>query len=116
MTHLQSLVECNCSKASINVKHTISVTFQVILHPPIGAAIIVMCMGDEQHCSKSSVLGHSNGIAPFGEYRGIVIDVIYGDADLGGAVNRRRVSVGLKDEQNMGLSLVVQRFDVADLT
>lgn len=116
MTDLQSLVECNCAEVSINLKGTISATFQVILHPPIGAAVIVMCMGDEQHRSRLGVLGHSDGVAPFGEDGGIVVDVFYSDVDLSGAVNRRRVSVGLQDQQNERLRLVVQGLDAADKT
>lgn len=57
---------------------------------------------------------YCDGVTEFRENRSIVINVNNSDVDLGGAVNWRGVSVGLKNQQGIRLRLVVQRFDVAD--
>lgn len=90
--------------------------FQVVLHSPIDTTVTVVRMSDEQDCSWKSVLRHCDGIAGFEEKRGIIINVCNCYVDLGGAVNWRGVSVGLENQQDVWLRLMVQRFDVADQT
>lgn len=98
----------------VNNKCTVSGTFQEILHSPIGTTVIVVCVSDEQYCSWECVLRHCDGVTDFGENRSVVINVSNSDVDLGGAVNWRGVGVGLENQQDVRLRLVVQRFDVAD--
>lgn len=73
-----------------------------------------MGVSDVQDGPREGVLRDRDGVPASGENRSVVVDVRDGDDDLGGAVDRRRVGVGLENQQDVRLQLVVQRLDAAD--
>ncbi|TNN89724.1 hypothetical protein EYF80_000327 [Liparis tanakae] len=113
-TRPQTLGQRDRAALAVHGEHPVPAAFQAVPDPPVGAAVAVVRVGDEQHRARERVLGHGDGVAGFGEHGRVVVDVLDGDGDLRGAVHRGGGGVGLEDQQGVGLGLVVQALDVGD--